>query len=165
VPHLMPYCASKFALVGLSQGLRAELAKDGVYVTTVCPGLMRTGSPRHAMFKGKHRAEYAWFSISDSMPVVSMKAERAARQIIDACRYGRAEIILSVPANLAVYVNALAPELTADVLAVAAKALPSAGGIGTRAVEGRESTSEWSPSVLTTLTEQAAEQNNQLHSS
>ena len=52
VPHLLPYCASKFALVGLSEGLRAELAKDGVVVTTVCPGLMRTGSPRNATFKG-----------------------------------------------------------------------------------------------------------------
>src|SRR5262249_49606137 len=59
VPHLAPYCASKFALNGLSQSLRAELAGEGIYVTTVCPGLMRTGSPRNALFKGKHRAEYA----------------------------------------------------------------------------------------------------------
>ena len=56
VPHLLPYSASKFAFVGLSEGLRAELAKDGVVVTTICPGLMRTGSPRNAMFKGQHRA-------------------------------------------------------------------------------------------------------------
>src|SRR3954453_24082204 len=61
VPHLVPYCASKFALNGLSQGLRPELANQGIYVTTVCPGLMRTGSPRNAFFKGHHRAEYAWF--------------------------------------------------------------------------------------------------------
>jgi NAD(P)-dependent dehydrogenase (short-subunit alcohol dehydrogenase family) len=60
VPHLLPYSASKFALVGLSEGLRAELAKDGIRVITICPGLMRTGSPRHATFKGRHRAEYAW---------------------------------------------------------------------------------------------------------
>src|SRR5690349_14792149 len=38
VPHLVPYSASKFALVGLSKGLRAELMKDGIKVTTVCPG-------------------------------------------------------------------------------------------------------------------------------
>ena len=164
VPHLLPYCVSKFALVGLSQGLRVELAKDGIYVTTVCPGLMRTGSPRHGLFKGKHRAEYAWFSISDSMPVVTIKAERAARQVINACRYGRAEIILSMPANLAVYINSIAPELTADVLALTAQLLPAPGGIGTRALEGSESTSEWSPSVLTTLNEQAAERHNQLRS-
>ena len=78
VPHLVPYSASKFALVGLSEGLRAELAKDGIAVITICPGLMRTGSPRHAIFKGRHRAEYAWFSISDALPLVSMDADRAA---------------------------------------------------------------------------------------
>src|SRR5207302_995684 len=72
VPHLLPYSASKFALTGFSEGLRAELLKDGIYVTTVCPGLMRTGSPRNADFKGQHRAEYAWFSISDSLPFFSM---------------------------------------------------------------------------------------------
>ncbi|HEY0192806.1 MAG TPA: SDR family oxidoreductase, partial [Kofleriaceae bacterium] len=68
VPHLAPYSTSKFALVGLSEGMRAELIKDGIYVTTVCPGLMRTGSPRHGLFKGNHQAEYAWFTIGDSLP-------------------------------------------------------------------------------------------------
>ncbi len=55
IPHLVPYSASKFALVGLSDGLRTELAKEGIYVTTVCPGLMRTGSHVNAQFKGKRR--------------------------------------------------------------------------------------------------------------
>jgi NAD(P)-dependent dehydrogenase (short-subunit alcohol dehydrogenase family) len=45
VPHLLPYSVSKFAAVGYSQGLRAELARKNICVTTVCPGLMRTGSP------------------------------------------------------------------------------------------------------------------------
>jgi NAD(P)-dependent dehydrogenase (short-subunit alcohol dehydrogenase family) len=44
VPHLAPYSAAKFAAVGLSEGLRAELAGSGVRVLTVTPGLMRTGS-------------------------------------------------------------------------------------------------------------------------
>src|SRR5919198_4138611 len=86
VPHLLPYSASKFALTGLSEGLRAALAKDGVAVTTVCPGLMRTGSPRNALFKGEHRAEYAWFSISDSLPFFTLSAEEAAAEIVEACR-------------------------------------------------------------------------------
>ncbi len=76
VPHLLPYSASKFALVGLSEGLRSELAKDGIVVTTICPGLMRTGSPRNAEFKGQHRAEYAWFTISDSVPGFSIAPRR-----------------------------------------------------------------------------------------
>ena len=162
VPHLLPYCASKFALVGLSKGMRAELAKYGIFVTTVCPGLMRTGSPRHALFKGKHREEYAWFSIGGAMPLLSMSANRAARQIVNACRYARAELTLSLPAKLAVWIDALAPELSADLSAMAARLLPEPGGIGRAAVEGHQSTSAWSPSVLTTLNDRAAEQNNEL---
>ena len=64
VPHLLAYCTGKFAIAGFSEGLRSEVFRDNIYVTTVYPGLMRTGSPRNASFKGKHRAEYAWFSIS-----------------------------------------------------------------------------------------------------
>ena len=56
VPHLVPYSASKFALAGLSDGLRAELARDQIVVTTVCPGLMRIGSPINAAFKGQRAA-------------------------------------------------------------------------------------------------------------
>src|SRR5256714_1298474 len=87
VPHLTPYSASKFALVGLSDGMRAELAKDNILVTTVCPGLMRTGSPPNAHFKGRHRAEFTWFVLGDSLPLASIDARRAARHIITACRY------------------------------------------------------------------------------
>ncbi|HEY1187856.1 MAG TPA: SDR family oxidoreductase, partial [Gemmata sp.] len=51
VPHLLPYSAGKFALVGFSDGLRAEVARHGIVVTTACPGLMRTGSHLNAEFK------------------------------------------------------------------------------------------------------------------
>jgi NAD(P)-dependent dehydrogenase (short-subunit alcohol dehydrogenase family) len=162
VPHMLPYCASKHALVGLSKGMRGELAKEGIYVTTVCPGLMRTGSPRNALFKGRHRAEYAWFSISAGMPLLSMDASRAARQILSACQCGRAELTLSLPAKLAVAIEALAPELTADLTSLAGRFLPGPGGVGRATVEGKYSTSAWSPSVLTTLNERAAEENNQM---
>ncbi|MFX8949709.1 SDR family NAD(P)-dependent oxidoreductase, partial [Acinetobacter baumannii] len=92
--HLLPYSASKFAQVGLSEGLRAELMKDGILVTTVCPGLMRTGSHENAYFKGQHTTEYTLFSLGGGSPLMSMNAERAARQIIAACQYGDAEIVL-----------------------------------------------------------------------
>ena len=161
-PHLLPYAASKFALTGFSEGLRAELAKDGVFVTTVIPGLMRTGSPRNALFKSQHRAEYAWFSISDSLPVLSISAETAARRILDACRHGDAEVILSLPAQLAVRFHGLFPGLSADLLGLVNRVLPGFGGIGTRSVPGRESTSAASPSWATVLTEEAARRNNEI---
>ena len=89
VPHLAPYCASKFALVGLSNAMNAELAKDGISVTTVCPGLMRTGSHVNAIFKGKNEQEFAWFSIGNALPVSSVSAESAAKEIVEACRAGK----------------------------------------------------------------------------
>lgn len=162
VPHLVPYSASKFALVGLSKGLRSELMKDGIKVTTVCPGLMRTGSPRNADFKGKHQFEYAWFSISDALPLLTVSAENAARQVVRACKRGDAELVISIPAKIAVLFDALFPEAMSQMLAVANRVLPEAGGVGTERRKGRESTSSWSPSWLTTLNEEAALRNNEV---
>jgi len=162
VPHLVPYSASKFALVGLSKGLRAELMKDGIKVTTVCPGLMRTGSPRNADFKGKHQFEYAWFSISDALPLLTVSAENAARQIVHACKRGQAELVISVPAKVAVLFDSLFPEAMSQMLALANRLLPEAGGAGTQRTKGRDSTSAWSPSWLTALNDEAALRNNEV---
>jgi short-subunit dehydrogenase len=162
VPHLLPYSASKFALTGFSEGLRAELRGDGVVVTTVCPGLMRTGSPYNATFKGKHRQEFAWFSISDSLPFVTISAERAARQIIEACRRGDAEIVLTVPARLAALFHGVFPGLTADLMGLLNLLLPEPGGIGTARAKGADSQSAFSPSWLTALSDKAALENNEM---
>jgi short-subunit dehydrogenase len=162
VPHMAPYCASKFALNGLSQTMHAELARYGIFVTTVCPGLMRTGSPRHAWFKSQHRAEYAWFSLGAATPGLSISAESAARQIINACRRGRAMLTISLPAKLGVIMNTLAPELTADLAALAAQLMPGPGGVGATAIEGSGSGSAVSPSILTLLNERAAIANNEM---
>jgi NAD(P)-dependent dehydrogenase (short-subunit alcohol dehydrogenase family) len=162
VPHLLPYDASKFALVGLSTGLRSELAQDGILVTTVCPGLMRTGSPRNATFKGQNAKEYAWFSIADSLPGASMSAERAARQILQACRRGDSEVVLTALGRAGVLLHTIAPNLTADLAGVVNRFLPAMGGIGKRAAKGYESQSSWSPSPLTSLGDRAAVANNEL---
>ena len=116
VPHLLPYSAGKFALVGLSHGLRTELAGKGVTVTVVCPGLMRTGSHLNAEFKGQADREYAWFALGNGLPGLSMGADTAARKILDACAAGDAEAVLGLPAKAAVMAQGVAPNLTAAVL-------------------------------------------------
>jgi short-subunit dehydrogenase len=162
VPHLLPYCAGKFALVGFSQGLRAELARHGVVVTTVCPGLMRTGSPINAEFKGRHEGEFAWFTLGDSLPGASMSAERAARKILAACARGDAEVVLGLPAKLAVAAQAVAPNLTSALMALANRyVMPAPGGIGTAVAKGRDSRGKL-PEALTVLTDRAAERNNEV---
>jgi short-subunit dehydrogenase len=142
--------------------LRAELRKDNIRVTTVCPGLMRTGSPRNALFKGNNEAEYAWFSISDSLPLLSMSAEWAARRIVAACIRGDAEIVLSGPAKFAVKVNALLPGVTSDILSVVNELLPSADPSEKKVRTGSQSFSDVSPSWVTTLNERAAQSNNEV---
>ena len=161
VPHLAPYCASKFALVGLSSALHTELAKENIYVTTVCPGLMRTGSHVNAYFKGQNEKEYALFSISNALPVSSVSAETAARQIVAATTRGDAELIISPQAKIAAKMNALFPEMTADILSLVNRLLPSNGGIGTAKVRGKESESWLAPSILTALADKEIIENNE----
>ncbi len=161
VPHLLPYSASKHALVGLSEGYRSELLKEDVYVTTVCPGLIRTGSPKNAIFKGQHRDEQTWFTISDSLPFTSMSVVEAARAILEACRYGSSTVVLSFPAKVLAGIHGVLPGLVSDGLGIVNRWLPSSGGIGTARATGRESQSRWSPSFLTRSTEKAADDNNQ----
>ncbi len=162
VPHLAPYCASKFALVGLSGAMNAELAKDGISVTTVCPGLMRTGSHVNALFKGKNEQEFAWFSIGNALPVTSISAETAAREIIEACREGKAEAIISAQAQIAAKMNAMFPELVSGIAGLVNQILPGKGGIGENLVSGKESASFISPSFLTENIDKASVRNNEL---
>ena len=163
VPHMAPYSASKFALVGLSDAVRAELDQYGIRVTTVSPGLMRTGGPLNADMKGQHEAEYAWFAISDSLPGLTMSAERAARKIIDACRYGDPELTLTLPAKVAVRIHHLAPATIARVMALVNRLLPAPDGPeGDRHRRGKDSQSRWTDSVATALTQQAAVANNEI---
>jgi NAD(P)-dependent dehydrogenase (short-subunit alcohol dehydrogenase family) len=164
LPHLVPYSASKFALVGLSDGLRAELATHNICVTTVCPGLMRTGSPVNAMFKGKRPQEFAWFTISDSLPLASVDARRAAREIVEAVRYGDAELIVGFQARLAVTVRTLFPELFADAMALINRLLPgpSPAPDADPARPGHDNDEGWDQSPLTAPTYRAAERNNEM---
>ncbi|MDF1505343.1 SDR family oxidoreductase [Roseisolibacter sp. H3M3-2] len=145
VPHLVPYGASKYALVGLSENLRAVLARDDVWVTTVCPGEMRTGSPRHATFKGDHEAEYAWFTATDHAPVASMDADRAAALILDACRHGDAELVMPGWAWLQARLHGLAPALSTALTALADRALPAPAPGGEAPRRGAQADSARTP--------------------
>jgi short-subunit dehydrogenase len=152
VPHLLPYNCAKFAVVGFSEGLRAELAKDGVAVVTIAPGLMRTGGHVNARFKGRQEREYTWFSLGASLPFVSMDAERAARRIVRAARRGESEVTLSVPANLLALFHGLFPGTTADLLGLVNRLLPPADGGEPATQPGRELQERVRSRLLATLT-------------
>jgi uncharacterized membrane protein/NAD(P)-dependent dehydrogenase (short-subunit alcohol dehydrogenase family) len=163
VPHLAPYSASKFALAGLSEAMTAELAKDHITVTTVFPGLMRTGSHVNANFKGQNEAEFALFSNLNASPLSSVSAENAAMQILRAAYNGDAELVISPQAKLATKVKELFPEFTAAMLAITARMLPGQGGIGKQKAKGYQSESAWSNSFLTAHLFEASRRNNELY--
>ena len=119
VPHLLPYVGAKFALTGLSEGLHTELRQHGICVTTVCPGLMRTGGEDHAHFHGDREKEAAWFKFSAKTPGLSSAADHAARKIFSAVQAGRAEITISPQAWLAARIVGLMPETSQYLAALA----------------------------------------------
>jgi NAD(P)-dependent dehydrogenase (short-subunit alcohol dehydrogenase family) len=164
IPHMLPYCASKFALVGLSDGMGAELARDGIRVTTVCPSLLRTGSHMNIQVVGRHREEFTWFAVGASLPLLSMSARRAARRILEACRHGDRHLDLGWVAKLASVVHGVAPGLVAELMAAGAHLLPppAAPEEGDVALTGWDSRSSWVPSRLTRSGNRAVRRHNQM---
>jgi short-subunit dehydrogenase len=124
-PHLLPYASAKFAALGFSEGLRAELAGTGIDVVTVVPGLTRTGSFLNALFSGQTSREFAWFSLGSSLPLISMDAERAARRIVRATLNREAELIMTPLANVGARLHGLMPGTSVRVMSVVARLLTS----------------------------------------
>jgi NAD(P)-dependent dehydrogenase (short-subunit alcohol dehydrogenase family) len=139
VPHMLPYTASKFALVGFSRGLHTEMKSKGVNVLTVCPWLMRTGSHLHANIGGNKNFEYAWFGAGATLPLLSVPARVAARQIVRAAAKGKSELLISRWAVVAARLGATAPALTAAALSLVNKVLPGERlDVGDSQIEGRD---------------------------
>jgi NAD(P)-dependent dehydrogenase (short-subunit alcohol dehydrogenase family) len=141
VPHLLPYNSAKFAALGFSEGLQAEVAREGIRVTSVVPGLMRTGSHINAHMKGNCQAEYTWFGTLATSPLTAISAASAARQIVRAATHGSTEIILTPYAQLVARFHGLLPGVTVRLLGLVNRLLPRVPGEGSAAAYGQESTS------------------------
>lgn len=148
-PHLAPYSASKHALVGLSETLRTELVQYGIYVTTVCPGLVRSGSAGlHPAFKGDHAAEKAWFTTGDVTPGQSIHPARLAHQIVNALQTGDAELITPLAASLQSKLYNLAPGIGMEVATLLNRLLPKRNDLaGDTALPGHAVSSDKTPAV------------------
>lgn len=138
VPHLLSYTASKFAVVGFSQGLNAEMRGKGIHVLTVCPGLMRTGSHLNALFSGNAEREYRWFSLGASLPGASTTAHHAAQRIVRAVLARETEIAITPQAVLAARLANLSPEVTGMGMGIANRLLPKPANQSPRPVPGSQ---------------------------
>ena len=161
VPHMASYSASKFALTGFSDAIRAELARDNINVTTVAPGLMRTGSHVNAKFKGRHDDEFAWFAASAGAPLISMNADRAARKILAACRRGQPSLTLSFAARTTILGNALFPNLTGYTMKFVNRLLPGTGGEQGNESRAGSEVPRRTPGWMTRLADRATQKNNE----
>jgi hypothetical protein len=85
---------------------------------------MRTGSHRNVTVRGNHKAEAIVFALSTATPITSMAVDRAAAKIVEACRARRARLTVGIQAKVAIFADALAPELTALTTALVARYLP-----------------------------------------
>jgi hypothetical protein len=113
--------------------------------------------------KGQHAAEFTLFAISSALPGLTMSAERAAHQIIEACRYGDPELTIGPQAKIAAMANTLAPAVVARAMMLTTRLLPGpAGPAGDRVRQGWQSRSRWAPSAITTLSDRAAAVNNEV---
>jgi short-subunit dehydrogenase len=126
-PHLLPYTTAKFAVTGLGEGLGAELPAEGIAVTLVIPGFMRTGSHIQARFTGtreQREGDFAWFATGASS-LIAPPADKAARTIVNAIRRGEREVIFPWPFALVSALHGLAPATATRVLEVMDRVLPS----------------------------------------
>jgi|HubBroStandDraft_1064217.scaffolds.fasta_scaffold51840_3 short-subunit dehydrogenase len=96
VPGDTPYCVSKFALNGLSDGLRHELAPYGIGVTQVLSGLVRTEIYSHTPL---HRPPPKWIEW------IALTPEQAARQIVSATHRRKRCYILPWPTRVAIFMQ------------------------------------------------------------
>ncbi len=83
LPGMASYCASKFAMLGFSEGLQHELQKTGVRVTVVSPIMVRTNFFDHPSF--------------DTLPKyspTSLSPEKVAKAVVKASNSSRLEIIV-----------------------------------------------------------------------
>lgn len=101
-PRNSEYCASKFALRGLSESLRAEFAGEGIDVLVASPGTTETGFYRHVINPGEKQP---WPQRR------GVPAEAVARAVVRAIHRGKHEIIPNTRGRLLVWLNRLAPRL------------------------------------------------------
>jgi NAD(P)-dependent dehydrogenase (short-subunit alcohol dehydrogenase family) len=159
IPHLSAYCASKYAQAGLSAVMTEELREKGIRVTTVLPGLMRTGSHLQAWFKGEQSTEFAGFSLLGGVPGTSMSAERAARLILSAAARGQADAVIPFTYRQLARLSACMPNATLATLTAVSELLP--GPRSRFATQGKHLSLPKLVRGATVLNERAAERNNQ----
>ena len=113
IPRRSAYAASKHALHGFFEALRAETAQRGIRITIVVPGYVRTKVSENAL-----RGDGSRHGKLDETHAKAMLPEKAARRIIDAVARGKAEVRVGGKEIWAVLLRRYLPGLTRRILRV-----------------------------------------------
>ena len=107
-PFMLAYSATKFAVFGLSEGLRMELRPHGIGVTTVCPGFINTPIIGTSIMRGEHAAERQQRRIQ-LHERRGYGPEKVAVRILKAARRNRAVAPITTEAHLTYAMSKVAP--------------------------------------------------------
>lgn len=91
MPGIGHYCGSKFALQGISEVMRAEMAPFGVHVTTLCPGSFRTDWAGRSMIRTE-RSIADYDALFD--PIRTARQEKSGKQLGDPAKLAEAVLAL-----------------------------------------------------------------------
>jgi short-subunit dehydrogenase len=114
-PKRTSYCASKHAVRGYYDALRAELDGTGVGVTIVCPGYINTEITEHALSSGGRE-----HGVKDKSIQNGLSPEKCAKAIADAMAKGKSELAIGGKEVLAIYAKRFFPKLVERVVPKAA---------------------------------------------
>jgi len=113
MPYSAPYCATKFAQVGLGEALWGELKLEGIGVTVVCPG--QTSTEFHSI------AEEGEGSLKAVRTIRGQSPDVVGRAILNAVRKGRREIHLTLPGKLILLIDRISTGLSTRIMAEVAR--------------------------------------------
>jgi NAD(P)-dependent dehydrogenase (short-subunit alcohol dehydrogenase family) len=130
LPHQSAYVAAKYAATGWSETLAIELAKEGVFVSTITPPPLRNGAPLHVHFNGQAEREFGWFTWGLTSRLTAISADRTARVVVDALAHADAERSVSFMSWALSRAHGLAPNVLARCLSWVDRRLPAAAAPG-----------------------------------
>jgi NAD(P)-dependent dehydrogenase (short-subunit alcohol dehydrogenase family) len=115
MPPLSAYSATKFAVVGLSEALRAELRPHGIGVTAVCPGLINTPITTSSRMRGRTATAEYRSTLVEMYRRRAYPPERVAENILRAIARNRAVAPVAPEAWMLYFLKRLSPRLTATI--------------------------------------------------
>lgn len=110
-PMRSGYCASKHALHGFFDSLRAEVHKDNIHVTLICPGYIRTDISKNAI-----AADGTSHGKMDDNQLKGLSAEKCAKKIIEAVERNKEEIYIGGKEVLGIYLKRFFPKILARIV-------------------------------------------------